>query len=268
MRKIRFGLILLILLGIINIFPLWIIFKQAITSEKESLLWPPTFLPHSVNFENIFMFFKTGETLKALGLSLFVSLGTGLISMVVGSLSGWAMAREPKVGSKVSMFLIIARMFPMVAIAIPLAVIFIKIGLYNHPYGIGLIFAHSILVLPFVSLILYSTFKSIPVALEEQAQIDGCSLIGTFLKVTLPLAAPGIASSFIIAFILSWNEFGYSLLLQVTHRNLSPLLYYYTTFGSTGIASALSLIMILPAVFILLFFQRNIASESLASFIK
>ena len=65
MKKSRLIYIFLILVGFVNLFPLWVIFKQAITPEKESLSWPPTFLPHELNLENIFMFFRTAEIIKA-----------------------------------------------------------------------------------------------------------------------------------------------------------------------------------------------------------
>lgn len=267
MRK-NWQLIILSLIGLINIFPLWIITKQAITPEQESLGWPPHLLPKKIDIQNIIMFFKTGEIKNALLISLNVGFMVGLISVFVGGICGWAMARRARIADRLSIFLIIARMFPSIAIAIPLAIIFIKLGLYNNPLGVGLIFSHLLFVLPFAIFIAYSTFKSIPNSLEEQAMIDGCSLLGAFMHITLPLARSGIATIFFISFILSWDEFTYSLLLQITNRNLPPILYYYSSFGSIGISSAISLIMLIPVMIIFIFFHRYISRVYLGGAVK
>jgi putative spermidine/putrescine transport system permease protein len=77
--------------------------------------------------------------------------------------------------------------------------------------------------------------------------MDGASPLRAFLTIDLPIVRGAMATSFILCFILSWDEFGFSLLLQQTNRTLPPLLYYYTVFGNVGPASALALLMLVPA---------------------
>ena len=248
----------IVLLCLINLVPIWLLFKQAFTPDIESLAWPPRFFLRQITLENFKLFVEGGDVLNGLRLSLWVAISTAVLSLVVGTLAGWSIARAQYLGDKVLSATVLTRIFPSISLAIPLAIIFIRIGFYNHPQGIGLIFAHSIFVLPFTTLISYSTFKAIPRRLEEQALVDGCSGFGAFFRVTIPLAKAGIGAAFILSFILSWDEFTYSIILQITNRNLPPLVYYYSAYGNVGIASAISCIMLIPALGIVFIMQRFI----------
>ena len=258
----------ILLLCIVNLLPVWLLFKQAITPDIESLSWPLSIVPHRITLENFRLFFQSKGILSGFYLSIWVGFSTTILSLLIGIPAGFAIARAPKLGHKGIPVVLFTRTFPSISLAIPLAIIFIRLGLYNHPQGIGLVFAHSIFVLPFTTLIAYSTFKTIPRELEEQALVDGCSYLTAFLRITLPLAKPGIASAFILSFILSWDEFTYSLLLQITNRNLPPLVYYYSVYGNVGIASAISSIMLIPAIGMVFVIQRFVKAGYLSGAVK
>src|SRR5216683_3234679 len=85
-------------------------------------------------------------------------------------------------------------------------------------------------------------------ALVRDGAQHGASPMRIFLAIDVPQARGALAAAFILSFILSWDEFGFALLLQVTNRTLPPLLYYYTVFGDVGPASALALLIMLPAI--------------------
>lgn len=258
----------ILLLCIVNLLPIWLLFKQAVTPDIESLSWPLRLLPGRITIENFRLFFESKSILNGFYLSLWIGVATTVLSLLIGTLAGFAIARAPSLGSKGIPVLLFTRIFPSISLAIPLAIIFIRLGLYNHPQGLGLVFAHSIFVLPFTTLIAYSTFKTIPRELEEQALVDGCSYLSAFIKITLPLAKPGIAAAFILSFILSWDEFTYSLLLQITNRNLPPLVYYYSVYGNVGIASAISSIMLIPAIGMVFVIQRFVRAGYLSGAVK
>jgi len=137
-------------------------------------------------------------------------------------------------------------------------------GLYNHPAGIGLWMAHTLLGIPFAFLVLRTAFRNVPVSLEDAARLDGASRFGAICRVTMPLIRPSLAASAILVFLVSWDEFAYALLLQVTNRPLPPLLYYLAAFGHPGLASALAAVMLAPALVIVVLLEPMLRSGDLA----
>ena len=111
---------------------------------------------------------------------------------------------------------------------------------------------------------LRSAFRAVPAELEEAAELDGAAPVARFLRVTLPLVRPALAAAALLTFLVSWDEFGYALLLQVTHRSLPPLLYYFAAFGFPGQASALAAIMLVPALLVVLVLEPALRSGVLA----
>ena len=99
---------------------------------------------------------------------------------------------------------------------------------------------------------------------EEAARLDGASALGTFWRITLPLVRPSLAAAGILVFLVSWDEFAYALLLQVTNRSLPPLLYYLAAFGYPGMASAVAAIMLVPALCIILVLEPALRSGVLS----
>lgn len=243
------GLVLLAaLLLLTTCLPVYLLLKQAFTREVESLAWPLSFFPHSFTLAHFNIFWERPTLQQGAWLSVWVSgLATGL-SLLVGVMAGWGIARMPRTGGYWVGSVSASRMFPMMLVGIPLAMLLMQGGLYNHPWGLGLVVAHTLVVLPYTILTMVPVFQSIPKELEESAMLDGGSLWQIFWRISFPLARPGVAAAAMLGFILSWDEFAYALILQITHRNLPPLVYYFTSYGKVGIASALSVLMLLPAL--------------------
>lgn len=230
------------------LIPLYLLVKQATAPDLESFAWPPLWRPHHWTAAHFAGVLAVTELRSALLLSVVVALVGAALATASGAMLAYAMARS-RLGRAAGFGAVsFARLLPMVAVAIPLAIILMTVGLYDRTSGIGLALVHGALALPTAALTTYSAFAAIPAELEEAAWLDGASPLRVFVSVDLPLARGALAAAFILSFILSWDEFGFALLIQVTHRTLPPLLYYYTVFGNAGAASALALVMMVPAI--------------------
>jgi ABC-type glycerol-3-phosphate transport system permease component len=251
-------------LVVINLLPLVLILKQAFTPERESFAWPPTWVPHTVTLANFHAIGATIELGDGLRLSLVVALLTTASTLVLTLPAAWIAARRPRLDRPLDTAMIVTRLFPSIALAVPLAALFVRVGLYNNPAGLGLWLAHTLLALPFAFLILRNGFRSVPVELEEAALLDGATAFSAFRRVSLPLVTPSLAAAGVLVFLVSWDEFGYALLLQVTNRSLPPLLYYLAAFGHPGLASAVAAIMLAPALLIIVVLEPALRSGTLA----
>jgi ABC-type glycerol-3-phosphate transport system permease component len=238
-------------LCVINLVPILLVLRQALSPESESSAWPLTILPQHISLTSLVSLWQTQSLLRHAFLSLWVALGTTFVALVLGFPAGWAAARWRRMSALMTRTSLLSRVMPPIAIAIPLTALLIPLGLYNHPLGLGLIIAHLTLGLPFVILISYASLVDMPPQLEEAAQVDGCSILGAFWRVTVPAARGAIGAAFLLSFLLSWDEFTYALLIQLTHRTMPPLIYYFAEFGQMGAASTLAALMLIPAVAII-----------------
>lgn len=261
-RALAFALALA--LGALNLLPLLLLLKQATTPERESLAWPPTWWPHEPTLANFAAASRAVDLWGGLALSAGVALATVAVTLALACPAAWLSARRPRLARPLDTSLVLARMFPPLALAIPLAAIFVRSGLYNHPAGVGLVLAHVLLGLPFAFLVLRSGFAAVPRDLEEAALLDGASPGVAFFRVSLPLARPSLGAAALLVFLLSWDEFAFSLLLQVTERPLPPLLYYLAAFGHPGLASAVAVILLVPALAIAVWIEPTLRSGFLA----
>ena len=228
--------------------PLYILAKQSVTPELETFAWPPHWVPHDLTVSHFITVFAVNELRSAVLRSLGVAAISALIATALGAMLAHAMARS-SFAQRIGFSTVTGvRLLPMITVAIPLGIILATLGIYDSPSGIGLAIVHAAIAIPTASLTLYAAFAAIPVEIEEAAWIDGASPLRIFLTIDLPLARGAIATALILCFILSWDEFGFALLVQQTNRTLPPLLYYYTVFGNVGPASALAMLMMIPAV--------------------
>lgn len=232
--------------------PIYLIAKQAFTPELESFAWPPIWLPKRLTIAHLRTVFAVSELRAAVIRSLFVATIAAGVSTTLGIMLAWAMARRSRMRNAGMSALTGARLMPMIAVALPLVLVLTRLGLYDSPSGIGLAAIHAAIAIPTTALVVFGAFAAIPIEQEEAAWLDGASIPRILLTVDLPQAKGAVAAAAVLSFILSWDEFGFALLIQITHRTLPPLLYYYTVFGDVGAASALALVMMIPAVILIL----------------
>ncbi len=211
-------------------------------------------------FQNYKVFFRvTRDAVPALIRSLQVALLTIIISLSIGGTAGYAFARyvfKGRNGLKFSVLFV--RMFPAVAIALPMIVILANMGLYDQPLGLALVYAVGSIGL--TVWIIASIFMGIPVALEEAVQVFGGSKFNAFTRVTLPLAFPGLAASAMYAFLGAWNE-TVSAIILTQFRPTFSVVVYQTLIGSTGqvnLAAAAGMAMAVPAVIFTFFIRKYI----------
>lgn len=263
MRRTWVRLAVTLLVAAVNLVPLALILKQAVTTERESFAWPPTWLPQHPTLDNFRTLSNTIELGAGLWLSLLVAALTVASTLALAIPAAWVAARHARLDRQLDAIMIVARLFPSIALAVPLAALFVHLGLYNHPAGLGLWAAHTLLGIPIAFFILRTAFRDVPAELEEAALLDGATAVGAFWRVSLPLVRPSLAAAALLIFLVSWDEFTYAVLLQVTNRSLPPLLYYLAAFGYPGLASAVAAIMLVPALGIILVLEPALRSGTL-----
>ena len=264
-KDIVFYTILVIVL-FFTLFPLlWMILASFKTNAQllnmENLL---VFEPTMKNYYNVFV---TYDFIKPFYNSFYIALVSTVLALLIGLPAAYAIAR-----AKLHMFsgaILVIRIVPIITFLVPWYTLFSKLGLANT--YISLILCHMIVALPLIVWIMIPHFETLPLELEQSAWIDGCSRIGGFARIVLPLAVPGILTCSIMAFIFSWNNFMFALVLASTSTRTLPMAifqfvaYSYTDWG--GIMAAATVIT-LPIIVISLCLQRYVVAGMTAGAVK
>lgn len=238
------------------VLPLLLVVKQALTPDRESFAWPPSFVPRALTLDNFVALGTSLELVDGLVLSVAVALASVVAALLLALPAAWLAARDARADQGLDGLVLIARIFPAIAVAVPLAVVLVRVGLYNSPFAGGLWLAHTLLGLPIAFLVVRAGLRAVPRELEEAALLDGARPLMAFVRVTLPLVRPQLATAALLVFLASWDELTYALLLQVTNRTLPPLLYYLSAFGFPGASSAVATVMLLPALALVVVLSR------------
>jgi multiple sugar transport system permease protein len=246
---------------VVFMFPVVWMFLTSFKSESEYFSYPPVFIPEDFSFRNYFnamAFPPDGRGgLQGLRDSLIISLATALVSLLIGAPAAYSLARFKTGGENLSFWILSTRMFPPVASALPLFLIFKQIRLLDT--HMALIIANTIFNLPFVIWLLKGFFEDIPPGLEEAALIDGCSRLGAFVRVSLPLTTPGLVVTALFSFVFAWNEFMFALLL--TRRSVRTLTIIVPSLVGGheilwGEIAAIGTIAIIPGIALSVLLQR------------
>lgn len=204
-----------IIMAVILIFSLFPIYWMIITSLKSSgeiITIVPSFWPKQIEVSNYVSLFKKYNFLSAINNSIFVSLVVSLVSIVVGFMAAYALARINFRGRGVFLRgVLYAYLMPKAVLFIPLYMIITRLALNNTRSSLLLIY--PTFTIPYVTWMLIAYLKSIPVSLEEAAIIDGCTHMQTLVKIVLPLSLPGVFSTLIISITLCWNEYLYTMVM-------------------------------------------------------
>jgi multiple sugar transport system permease protein len=196
--------------------------------------------------------------------SIQVGILTVALSFLLGIPAGYAIGRLRFRGrDAIRVTILFFRVLPIVVMAVPLAVLFLRIGMYDTLIGITL--AHTAIALPFVVLITSSIFISIPRELEEAGTVFGLSMIQVFARITLPLAAPGLAAAGMFAFLMSWNEVVASTILSYLNRTLPATVLTPYVMGTGGelpdpYRFAAATIMIAPALVFMAYIRKYLTA--------
>ncbi|HYB19717.1 MAG TPA: carbohydrate ABC transporter permease [Thermodesulfobacteriota bacterium] len=234
---------------------------------KANRLWIKS--PTLEQFQELF---RRTAILQWLGNSFFVSFLASLISMTMGIMAGYALARLKFPGAQAfGMATFITYLVPTTLIFIPLASVVQSLGLTNSIWA--LVATYPTFLIPFSTWMLIAYFKSIPKDMEECAMIDGCSRIGAMVRIVLPVAIPGIVFSAMFSFTLSWNEFVYALtfISSTTQKTMSVAVPTELIRGDAyfwGELMAASLLGSVPVALLYSFFMDYFVSGLTAGALK
>ena len=191
--------------------------------------------------------------------SFVVAAGATGISLVLGVPAAYSMSRFNM--QKSALTVLLARIIPGVSLLVPWYYVFANLGLVGG-YSV-LIISHMFILIPISVYIMMSFFDSMPRELEDAALVDGLTPIGAFLRILLPLSAPGIATAAILSFIFSWNNFMFALVLSGANTKTLPVAVFdFVSYASIdwGAIMAATCIMTLPIVVVALLAQKYIVS--------
>lgn len=206
--------------------------------------------------------------------SAIVSLSASGLAVFLGSITGYGLSRfgyqfGPMKNADIGFFFISQLILPPVVLALPFLVFYKELALLDT--HIGLILLYTLTVLPIVIWIMRDQFMSIPSELEEAALVDGQGVWGAFAKIILPIALPGMIAAFVLAIVLTWNEYFFAALLTSTDTVTLPVMVASQT-GSQGISwwtmAAISFAAILPLIVIGVLLERFIVRGMSAGAVK
>jgi multiple sugar transport system permease protein len=239
---------------------IWIAFTS-VKTETELMRLPITIWPAAPTVENYIRVFTDQPILTFLFNSLVVSTLSTLLCVMVSAMAAYALVRLriPKPDLILALLLAVA-MFPLISLMVPLFEVMRGLGLLNTWWA--LIFPYAVLSMPVCTLVLVSFFQDIPADLENAAMIDGCSRLGALWHVVLPLAAPGVFTAAILAFVNAWDEFLLALTLspRIASRTLPVgITLYQGEFSFPWpIISAALIVAIVPICILIALFQERV----------
>ncbi len=247
-------------------FFLWML-SLSLKYEIDNGAYPPVFIPDRIAWQNYVGVFASNNFLLYFWNSVVVTGMATLLALVVGVPAGYGIARMK--AERSAIVIMIARMTPGLSFLIPMFLIFQWLGLLGTL--VPQVIIHLVVTVPIVIWIMIGYFETTPIELEEAAVIDGAGRWQTFLRVTLPIAKPGIVVSMILSVIFSWNNFIFGVVLAGREtRTLPVAVYNMLSFEqvSWGPLAAAALVVTFPVLVLTVLAQRQIVAGLTAGAVK
>jgi multiple sugar transport system permease protein len=273
-EKTLWSIAILLVLVFALVPVLWLI---SLSLKQPEAITDGRFIPSSVSFDNYKSLFEGGISespfIKPLINSIAIALITTVIAITLAAFAAYAIARLEFPGKRLILAGALAiAMFPPISTVGPLFDMWRALGLYDtYP---GLIIPYLTFSLPLAIYVLVAFFREIPWELEQAAQVDGATPFQAFSKVIVPLAAPGVFTAAILVFIFAWNDFLFAISLTSSDasRTVPAALAFFTGESSftqpTGSIAAAAVVVTVPIIVFVLFFQRRIVSGLTAGAVK
>jgi len=246
--------------AVFTLFPLYFMLITAFKPVAEINQAMPSFWPEIWQPENFAKIFASPDSLKSLIDSFIVAVANALLSLFLGTLGGYALARwlTGPVGDNIAFFILANRMFPPVAILIPMFFLFDATPWGTDSY-ISLIILYLVFNLPLATWLMMVFFRDTPRELEEAAYLDGYRPFQAFARVTLPLVLPGMVSVLMLSFIFAWNEYLFANLLTGTDVKTFPV--HIPTFAAGSqtlwnLVMAFTVVAMLPPTLLFVLLRR------------
>lgn len=264
LRRILFYAALAVLLVYI-LFPYYWALASSLKGSAEIFTTPVSYAPRRPTLENYRLVLSNPDFLVALFNSTAVCTATVVLSLLVGSLAAYSLGRFRFRGRTPVMYFILSMtMFPQIAVLGGLYAMINLFGLFNRLSA--LVFSYLLFTLPFTVWVLTSFFKGLPRELEEAALVDGAGPLQTYWKVLLPLVAPGLVTTGLLAFINCWNEFLFALSFTQTPDRYTVTRAIQNFSGITGSTfeipwgqwMAATVVVTIPLIGLVLIFQNRI----------
>ncbi|MFD3333251.1 sugar ABC transporter permease [Streptomyces sp. NPDC058700] len=258
----------LVVASVIAVFPvLWVL----LTSLKPAKYAITTDFFKETTFENYTNLLNDTPFLTWFGNSLLVAGLTTVVGVFISATTGYAVSRFRFPGKRGLMWtLLITQMFPVAVLIVPIYNIMASMGLLNQP--VGLVVTYLTIAVPFCAWMMKGFFDTIPREIDESGYVDGLTPFGTFWRLILPLAKPGIAVTAFYSFITAWGEVAYASAFMVGDENLTlagGLQKFVNQYGAQwGPMAAASVLIAVPAALVFLFAQRHLVTGMSAGAVK
>lgn len=276
MRKVIgqvFFYLLIVIIFIYLIFPFYWAIVSALKTQRELIQTPATYFPQNPTLENFVAVFQSGTFVRGLRNSVIVASITTLLSLLIGSFAGYALGKLRFRGRTPSLYVILAMtMFPQIAV---LAGLYAVIRYLQLPAIPSMILSYMLFTLPFTVWVLTAFFKGLPIDLLQAAQVDGASMMQTFWQILLPLTAPALVTTGLLAFIQAWNEYLFALTftsIAPEARTVPVAIALFTGEVARqepfGEIMAAAVVVTVPLVVLVLIFQNRIVAGLTAGAVK
>lgn len=254
--------ILIVAVLVLYVFPYAYLILTSLKPPYDAIAIPPTVFPRQVTFESYQRLLTDPSITRAFANSLAIATMSTVLSLLLAVPAAYGITRyRTGLGYVFIIGALATRMVPFVSVAIPFTAVMASVGLTDTHIAVAL--AHTTINLPLALFLMASFFEGLPPELEEAAQVDGCSRFGALVRIVVPVSAGGIAVTALFAFLASWNEFLFALLL--TRLEAVPatvaIAQFKTQYGvEWGAMTALATMYSLPVVLLALVMQRRIVA--------
>jgi multiple sugar transport system permease protein len=262
-RKRRVGHKLRVWAGIlvcaIFLFPVFWMVLSSFKLPRDIFTTPPV-LFFTPTLDTYISYMQRADIVRRLINTVIVACGAGLVSIVAGSMAGYALSRIRLRGAAtIGVLILLSRGVPPIALAVPMFLVARKLGVTDQ--HITLILAYCTFLVPYVMWLMRGFFLSLPAELEESAMLDGCTRFGAFFKIIVPISLPGLLSTLIFSIILAWEELLFALVLTNRYASTIPVaiagIAGDTVNGANwGALTAVGTITVIPVVIFALLVQK------------
>ena len=243
-------------------FPFHYLLLTSFKTPLDAIAVPPTVLPGVWTLENYVSALSRAGVPAALINSVVTAVISTALSLLLAVPAAYAITRFRTPSGRVFILAaLVTRMVPTIAVGAPLIEVMRSLGLTDTSFGLAL--AHTTISLPLSIWLMASFFEAVPDELGEAAEVDGCSRLQAMVRVVLPVVSGGLAVTAIFAFLASWNEFLFALLLTSVRAQTTPVVIanFQTRFGlDWGGMTALATVYSVPVILLTLFLQRHIVA--------
>jgi multiple sugar transport system permease protein len=253
-------------------FPLLWLLSTALKTPQEMAQADPAWIPREPTLANFADAFGEQDLVGAGVRSLVVALCASVVTVVIALPAAYAMARYRSLVNRIAIgWVLVSQVFPFILIIIPLFVILRELELVNTLTGLAVV--HVTFTLPFALWMLQGYVRAVPVELEEAAAVDGAGRLRSIAAVVAPLLAPGVVATLLFAFVSSWNEFMFALVVLQDPGVMTLPLTLARFVGPEGVArlgplAAASLLATLPSLMFFAIIQRRLRSGLMAGAVK